>query len=132
MKIIYNYIRAWFWGIGSFHKITRVKHTLYIGDYQIYVDAIMSHPKSKIHNHKESLVKYLEYFFEKKYSNYKTIADGLLKFKDKIEHKSIKDFFEVCILSGIGDELHSYINKFEVKSLSDIRDEKISKLLSNQ
>lgn len=93
MKIIYNYIRGWFWGIGSSHKLTRIKHTLYFDEYQIYIDAIISHPKSKIHNHKESLEKYVEYFFEKKVSNYKMITDRLLKFKDEIEFKTIKDFF---------------------------------------
>lgn len=132
MRIIYNYIRCWFWGIGSFNKITRIKHTLYIDEYQIYVDVIVSHPKSRLHHHKESIISYLEHIVSQKSNNYKVIVDGLLRYKDKIDHKSIKDFFEVCILSGIGNDFNSYINKFEIKSLSDIRDEKISKLLSNQ
>lgn len=130
--LIKNYIIAWFESIGWYKKISRIKTTFEIGEYKIYIDMFSSHPRRKYD--KENIISYYKYKLEHEYSHdrWKIIIDTMAPLKEPKYAKTLKDFIETVVLTDIDPYgLRTFINKLEIKTKADIRDEKINKLLSN-
>lgn len=127
--LVKNYIKAWFGKIGWSKRISRIKHTFYFDDHQIYLDAYCAIPK----NHRSSIIKYYDYKIEQKYQDWKTFIDVMIRHLDEIDLKTMKDFMEVVILTDVYPYgLSTYINKIEIKTIADIRNDKINKLLTSK
>jgi len=134
--LIKNYIIAWFESIGWYKKISRIKHTFELGggsgEYKVYLDMYSSYPRNKYD--KDSIVDYYNIKLKHEYSHarWKLIIDTMAPSKEPKYRKTLRDFIETVVLTDMDPYgLKTIINKIEIKTRADIRDEKINKLLSS-
>ena len=138
INVIVNRIKCFFDSIGWSKNQKRIKTNFEIGEYHFYVDMICGIPKTRYnddgylsHHHIEDHVQKLiesqitdmgiKYPHIDKYFNY------ISNVKDQKSFVSLKKGLEILISDLDGVTL--FINKLEVKSKSDIRDEIINKVL---
>ena len=129
--ILKNYIKSWFESIGSSKNIRRVKHKFNVGGYFLYVDLFCSFPNSYKWNIIDIIFHYENtLILEDDKWNLKTYLDVMIN-SNEADYKTLQDFIEVVILSNISSrfQIYTYINKLEIKSPSDIRNDKLNKLL---
>lgn len=129
--LIKNYIKALFESIGWVKKIKRIKHSFYFGTHKIYLDMYCSYPRELTINEKD-IIKLYETKIENEYKNWNIVIDVMLV-SDLVDYKATKDFVEIVILTDrYPHYIASYINYMSIKTIADIRDDKINKLLGNK
>jgi hypothetical protein len=138
LTLVKNYTKAFFDSIGWGRRIKRVKHEFNLHGHTIYLDvfcAIDKHEFGFASSSKNinNIIGYYNKTLTKKDRewNLKQYLGVMVRCKYKGDldgYKTIQDFIEMCILSEIGGT-HTYINKMVVKSLADIRNDKLNKLL---
>ena len=135
-KILVNRIRCFFGSIGFFKKQRRIKTHFEIGEYHFYVDMICGVPKmyhgQPHHSMPLDLAEdYVKSAIERQIikveKSYPHLDNYFNYISEKDDQESLKRGLEILIsdLSGV----IIYVNKLEVKSKADIRDEIINKVL---
>jgi hypothetical protein len=119
-----NYIKAFFKSIIFSRKIKRLKNAFEVSGYNVYLDAIcLIDKKAKINIvdfYSVTLRNLLMY-------NHQLKVLYELKNKGVSGYNTMFKFIETVVLSD--RRYHTYINKIEIKSISDIRNDKLNKLL---
>ena len=129
-KILFNRFRCFFDSIGFFKKQTRIKTNFEVGDYQFYVDMICGVPKIEYLPEKSleyRIKRMIDQQIDKLEKSYPNIDRYFNYISRDNDQKSLKSGVEILISDLRGVTI--FINKLEVKSKSDIRDEIISKVL---
>lgn len=139
ITLVRNYIRALWWSIGHSKTIRRFKYQFELNGFYADIDLLCSFNKNNTNT--KDLTTIIS-FYDKTISkrdkewNLKTYLDVMIRSKSKGDisgYKTIQDFIEGIVLSEFDSAgVQTYINKMVVKSLSDLRNEKLSKLLSNK
>lgn len=131
-KLLMNFLSSIIDSIGKFSKIKRFKHTFIIGSYLVYIDGYALIPRRyrKINVHE---------YLQNKFNNYNN-GQILTSYLD-LYNKFIKDeeskfpYTKYQLVNIILYHVHDFtsldfkLNYTEIKSTSDLRDEKIFKLL---
>lgn len=139
LTLIKNYIKAVF--ALEKRRTRRIKHEFELHGYLIYLDVFCSMKRE----YKDvDLISYYNLILDVKDKewNLKQYIGVMVSCRDKGDldgYKTIKDFMEYVVLSdpltrkvSIIPGTYTYINKMVVKSLSDIRNDKLTKLLKNK
>lgn len=139
LTLVKNYIKSVF--SMELRRTRRVRHEFELHGYLIYLDLFCSMKRE----HKNiDLISYYNLVLDMKDKewNLKQYINVIISCRDKNDldgYKTIQDFMEYVILSdpltrksSIIPGTLTYINKMVVKSLSDIRNDKLNKLLKNK
>ena len=139
LTLIKNYIKAVF--ALERRRTRRIRHEFELHGYLIYLDMFCSMPRE----HKNiDLIGYYNLILDLKDKewNLKQYIDVMISCRDKEDldgYKSIRDFMEYVVLSdpltrksSVIPGTLTYINMMVVKSLSDIRNDKLTKLLKDK
>lgn len=132
LVLVKNYIRAFMPGALMFthgwpHRIKRINYTFLAHGYHINIDMICVFDR-KVSNIidvlNESLVTKGDQWQLKAYLG---VIASCRDNGDTNGYKIIQDFIEYVIMTS--DTVRVYINKLDIKSAMDIRDDKLNKLL---
>lgn len=134
LTLIKNYIKAVF--ALERRRTRRVRYEFELHGYLIYLDMFCSMPRE----HKNiDLIGYYNLILDLKDKewNLKQYVGVMVSCREKCDlegYKTIQDFMEYVVLSDplTRKSTLTYINKMNVKSLSDIRNDKLTKLLKNK